>query len=113
MTPAAKTRMLVYQEGQRSAHDESAVCPYTDWRALTWLKGRTAALEYFAELEERDEMERAAPQQSEPPALPADAREAMRQALDALENAIDQTPKPYSTECARSADALREALEGK
>jgi hypothetical protein len=47
-----------------------------------------------------------------PPAQPDAAREAMRQALNALENATDQTPKPYSTECARSADALRAALKG-
>ena len=46
-------------------------------------------------------------------ALPDAAREAMQMALDALENAIDQTPKPYSTECARSADALRAQLDAK
>ena len=51
------------------------------------------------------------PEQAEPPALPDAAREAMQMALDALENAIDQLPKPYSTECARSADALRAALK--
>jgi hypothetical protein len=34
-------------------------------------------------------------------------------ARDALSNAIDQLPKPYSTECAQAEAALRAALEGK
>jgi hypothetical protein len=38
-------------------------------------------------------------------------RQAAEQALDALDNAIDQLPKPYSTECAYAKDALRAQLE--
>jgi hypothetical protein len=45
MTPDAKLRMDVYQEGQR-AFNSGAVCPYTDWRAKTWAKGRAAAEAY-------------------------------------------------------------------
>lgn len=46
MQPDAKLRMDVYQEGQR-AYRSGAVCPYTDWRAGTWEKGRKAAEEYY------------------------------------------------------------------
>lgn len=46
MSPDAKLRMDVYQEGQRAANTR-AVCPYTDWRAGTWEKGRAAAQAYF------------------------------------------------------------------
>lgn len=42
MTPDAKIRMDVYQEGQR-AFNSGTLCPYTDWRAKTWVKGRAAA----------------------------------------------------------------------
>lgn len=42
MSPDAKLRMDVYQEGQR-AFNAGAACPYTDWRARTWAKGRAAA----------------------------------------------------------------------
>ena len=42
MTPDAKLRMDVYQEGQRAFNAETS-CPYTDWRAGTWEKGRAAA----------------------------------------------------------------------
>jgi hypothetical protein len=46
MTPEAKLRMEVYQEGQRSWRDETT-CPYTDWRAGTWAKGRAAAKAHY------------------------------------------------------------------
>jgi hypothetical protein len=42
MSPDAELRMNVYQEGQR-AFNAKTYCPYTDWRAGTWLKGYTAA----------------------------------------------------------------------
>lgn len=47
MTPDAKLRMDVYQEGQR-AFGSGAQCPYAwmDWRAKTWQKGHTAARRY-------------------------------------------------------------------
>lgn len=45
MTPDAKLRMDVYQEGQR-AFNAGTTCPYTDWRAGTWEKGRKAAEAY-------------------------------------------------------------------
>ena len=50
MKPDAEYRMRVYQEGQRSARDENAVCPYElfDWRQGTWWKGRKAAQDYNA-----------------------------------------------------------------
>ena len=37
-------------------------------------------------------------------------REAAQQALEAMDNAIDQLPKPYSTDCAQAITALRAAL---
>lgn len=46
MAPDAALRMAVYQEGQRS-FNSGAPCPYVDWRAKTWAKGRAAAVEYF------------------------------------------------------------------
>jgi len=46
MKPDALLRMNIYQEGQR-AFRSGAPCPYTDWRAKTWAKGRAAAQEYF------------------------------------------------------------------
>lgn len=49
MTPAAKLRMEVYQEGQR-AYGAGTECPYTDWRAKTWAKGYTAAKEWHADV---------------------------------------------------------------
>jgi hypothetical protein len=47
--------MRVYQQGQRSASDDSAVCPYGvgDWRAVTWTKGRQAGQNYWREFEDR------------------------------------------------------------
>ena len=45
MSPDAKRRMDVYQEGQR-AFNSGAACLYTDWRAGTWLKGYDAAEAY-------------------------------------------------------------------
>jgi hypothetical protein len=47
--------MRVYQEGQRSASDGDAVCPYGvgDWRVKTWFKGRDAAMKYWREIENR------------------------------------------------------------
>jgi hypothetical protein len=42
MTPDARIRMEVYQEGQR-AFNSGAPCPYVDWRAGTWRKGWQAA----------------------------------------------------------------------
>lgn len=47
MTPEAKRRMDVYQEGQR-AYNADTPCPYhiTDWRRKTWHKGLDAAHEY-------------------------------------------------------------------
>ena len=38
-------------------------------------------------------------------------REAMKQVLEALNNAEDQLSKPYSTDCIQAADALRAQLE--
>lgn len=46
MTPDAKLRMEVYQQGQR-AYRSGAPCPYSDWKAKTWEKGRQAAREYW------------------------------------------------------------------
>ena len=46
MAPDAKLRMDVYQEGQR-AFNAGTPCPYTDWRAGTWEKGRKAAEAYY------------------------------------------------------------------
>jgi poly(3-hydroxybutyrate) depolymerase len=45
--------MRVYQEGQRSACDDDAVCPYGggDWRVGTWNKGKQAAEKYWREVE--------------------------------------------------------------
>jgi len=42
MKADAELRMNVYQEGQR-AFNARTPCPYTDWRAKTWEKGRAAA----------------------------------------------------------------------
>lgn len=47
MTPDAKLRMEVYQEGQR-AFTSKAPCLYTDWRRDTWYRGFTAAMTYHA-----------------------------------------------------------------
>ena len=49
MTPDAERRMNVYQEGQR-ASGSGASCPYTDWRAGTWMKGFEAAHAYREKL---------------------------------------------------------------
>ena len=49
MKPDALLRMTVYQEGQR-AYRSGDECPYTDWRAGTWAKGREAAGVYLAPL---------------------------------------------------------------
>lgn len=48
MTPDAKLRMDVYREGQL-AFNAGTECPYRDWRAGTWVKGRAAAEAYHAE----------------------------------------------------------------
>lgn len=48
MSPDAKLRMDVYQEGQR-AYRSGAPCPYSDWRAKTWAKGRADAQAYFTD----------------------------------------------------------------
>ncbi len=52
MTPEAKLRMEVYQEGQR-AYAKGAECPYpvTDWKRKTWLKGFLASKYYYASME--------------------------------------------------------------
>lgn len=44
MSPDAKRRMEVYQEGKR-AFNRGTKCPYTadDWRSSTWAKGWVAA----------------------------------------------------------------------
>lgn len=60
MSPDAQLRMQVYQEGQR-AYRSGAHCPYTDWRAKTWAKGRAAAEDYFTA---------PAPQSTEPEPTP-------------------------------------------
>ena len=49
MQPDAQLRMQVYQEGQR-AFNSGAACPYTDWRAGTWAKGRAVAEKHHADL---------------------------------------------------------------
>lgn len=51
MTPEAAERLRVYQEGQCSARNEDAECPYkwSDWRSKTWIKGRKAAMKYHEE----------------------------------------------------------------
>lgn len=56
MTPDAKLRMDVYQEGQR-AFSSGAICPYTDWRAKTWEKGRAASKEWYALNEQSESLE--------------------------------------------------------
>lgn len=53
MTPDAKLRMEIYQEGQR-AYSAGTACPYTDWRAGTWAKGRKAAEEWHADVSAED-----------------------------------------------------------
>ena len=70
MSPDAAERMRVYQQGRRSASDDSAVCPYgdDDWRVLTWIKGRQAAQNYWREIEEI-ENRIAEQQQAEPVAV--------------------------------------------
>ena len=45
MSPDAKLRRDVYQEGQK-AFNAGTTCPYTDWRAGTWNKGWQAAKTY-------------------------------------------------------------------
>lgn len=47
MTPDAKRRMEVYQEGQRAFNTDTP-CPYppTDWKSKTWHKGFAAARDY-------------------------------------------------------------------
>jgi hypothetical protein len=61
MTPDAKARMDVYQEGQR-AYRSRATCPYVDWRKGTWGKGFEAAKAHYAtcvaEAEAADALER-------------------------------------------------------
>ena len=54
MSPEAQLRMEVYQQGQR-AFNAGTACPYTDWRAGTWQKGRQAAADYYAELVAHEE----------------------------------------------------------
>lgn len=49
MSPDAMQRMKVYQEGQR-AFNSGQECPYSDWRAGTWEKGRAAAEKYENDL---------------------------------------------------------------
>ena len=49
MKPDAELRMMVYQEGQR-AFNAGIPCPYADWRAGTWEKGRLAAQKYAQEI---------------------------------------------------------------
>ena len=49
MQPDALLRMQVFQEGQR-AFNAGTECPYTDWRAGTWAKGRAAAEKHYAGL---------------------------------------------------------------
>lgn len=39
--------MPAWAEGQR-AYRSGAPCPYTDWRAATWAKGRAAAQEHYS-----------------------------------------------------------------
>lgn len=46
MNPDAARRMAVYQEGQR-AFNSGAPCPYIDWRAKTWKKGRDDAQAHY------------------------------------------------------------------
>ena len=72
--------------------DDSDPCPRK--MAAQWRDASTQALADLSEMRLR--------------VLRQDA--AMRHALDALESAIDQLPKPYSTDCGRAADALRAAL---
>jgi hypothetical protein len=40
-------------------------------------------------------------------------RELLEMALEALDSAVDHLPKPYSTDCANVASALRTALSRK
>lgn len=51
MSPDAKRRMEVYQEGQR-AFNGNRPCPYhvADWRNKTWRKGLNAAREHYADI---------------------------------------------------------------
>lgn len=75
MSPDAAERIRVYQEGQRSTNEDSAVCPYKtgDWRAGTWIKGRDAAIKYWGEVEKQEE--RIAAQQAEPVVPKSDYRD--------------------------------------
>ena len=58
MTPAAKLRMDVYQEGQR-AYNKGTPCPYSGWRAGTWKKGFDAAERYVEDAIAQDERDAA------------------------------------------------------
>lgn len=49
MKSDAELRMNVYQEGQR-ALSTGTPCPYTDWRAGTWMKGLAAARAHQREM---------------------------------------------------------------
>lgn len=51
MSPDAELRMRVYQEGQR-AYNAGTSCPYKDWRAGTWAKGRAAAHAFHTQMPE-------------------------------------------------------------
>lgn len=72
MAPDVELRMNVYQEGQRAAGNGQR-CPYTDWRAGTWMKGFEAARAY------RDE------QIAKAAAPPADSGEVTLTRADARE----------------------------
>lgn len=74
MTPDAERRMLVYQEGQR-AFNSGASCPYSDWRAVTWSKGREAAKAHLAALLEAEAQQ--APTEIDEPELTMRDRFAM------------------------------------
>lgn len=96
MSPDARLRMEVYQEGQR-AFDWKLACPYAslDWRAGTWQKGFNAAkAHYFAQLQP-------GPEPVKPPS-DADRIAALERRVAELEQHIqrlDARTDPHSFYC--------------
>ena len=65
MTPEAKQRLEVYQEGQRAFNGKTP-CPYTDWRAGTWRRGWQAACDYDQRMQRENALADAAQGRSQP-----------------------------------------------
>lgn len=90
MSPDAELRMTVYQEGQR-AFNKGTTCPYTDWRAKTWAKGRAAAEKYEADIQRYIEQS-AQYEESDPPEEldPSAAILALTERVEVLERRLDR-----------------------